>query len=221
MTTLEIILLITGLIFIIVSFLISERFTGKKESSLDKEDIRELVFKEIETMKNRMDTNLEETVDTTLDRTYRDLEKVSNEKIMAVNEYSDSVLGEIQKNHKEVIFLYNMLSDKEEKLKGTVAKAEKTKTEVNSLIKEAEKKVNINESNEKTENKKQEQAVNKNRLEKAPVLKEFTDTKVSNNNQEIMELFEQGMSKTDIAKKLGLGLGEVRLVLDLFKGEEK
>lgn len=221
MTTLEIILLIIALIFIIVSFLISEKFTGNKESALPKEDIRELVSKEIETMKSRMDTNLEEAVDTTLDRTYRDLEKVSNEKIMAVNEYSDSVLGEIQKNHKEVIFLYNMLSDKEEKLKRTVSKAEKIKTEVNNLLKEAERKVNNNGSNERPENKKLEQAVNKNDLEKAPVLKEATDTKVTNNNQEIMELFKQGMSKTDIAKKLGLGLGEVRLVLDLFKGEEK
>lgn len=220
MTTLEIILLIISLIFIIVSFLISERLIGKKESSLDKEDIRELVSKEIETMKSRMDTNLEEAVDSTLDRTYRDLEKVSNEKIMAVSEYSESVLGEIQKNHKEVIFLYNMLNDKEEKLKETVIKAQKIKTEVKSLIKEAEKKVSINESKEELDNKKQEAAY-KNDLGKGPGLKKATDVKVTNNNQEIIDLFEQGISKTDIAKKLGLGLGEVRLVLDLFRGEEK
>ena len=48
------------------------------------------------------------------------LERVTNEKIMAVNEYSDTVLEEINKNHKEVLFLYDMLNDKHDNLKNTV-----------------------------------------------------------------------------------------------------
>lgn len=221
MTTLEIILLITGLLFIIISFLLSERFTGKKNTSLDKEEVRDLLLEEIETVKNKLDLNLEETVDTTLDKTYRDLEKVSNEKIMAVSEYSDSVLEEIQKNHKEVIFLYNMLTDKEEKLKGAVAKAEKAKIEVNSLIQKTEQKVNTNKTDMSPENEKEKQSGNDTSLSKEIEGKKTPEIKVINHNQKIMELYEQGLSKTDIAKKLGLGLGEVRLVLDLFKGDEK
>lgn len=32
------------------------------------------------------------------------MERLTNEKIMAVNEYSDTVLEEINKNHKEAVF---------------------------------------------------------------------------------------------------------------------
>ncbi|MCR4922965.1 MAG: hypothetical protein K5931_03025 [Lachnospiraceae bacterium] len=38
-----------------------------------------------------------------------------------------------------------------------------------------------------------------------------------NNNQKIIELYEEGMDTVDIAKMLNLGVGEVRLVIDLFK----
>ena len=32
-----------------------------------------------------------------------------------------------------------------------------------------------------------------------------------------MDMYNQGYSNVDIAKKLGIGIGEVRLVIDLFK----
>ena len=39
----------------------------------------------------------------------------------------------------------------------------------------------------------------------------------ANNNQKIIELHEQGKSTVEIAKELNLGVGEVKLVIDLFK----
>jgi DNA-directed RNA polymerase specialized sigma24 family protein len=42
-----------------------------------------------------------------------------------------------------------------------------------------------------------------------------------NHNKEILSLYEQGESAVEIAKKLGLGLGEVKLVIGLYKGELK
>lgn len=39
-----------------------------------------------------------------------------------------------------------------------------------------------------------------------------------NNNDKILRLHKQGMSSVDIAKELGLGVGEVKLVINLFKG---
>ena len=39
-----------------------------------------------------------------------------------------------------------------------------------------------------------------------------------NNNEQILELHNQGKSNMIIAKELGLGVGEVKLVIDLFKG---
>ena len=39
---------------------------------------------------------------------------------------------------------------------------------------------------------------------------------ISNNNQMILDLYAKGKSNIEIAKELGLGIGEVRLVIDLF-----
>ena len=39
-----------------------------------------------------------------------------------------------------------------------------------------------------------------------------------NNNDRILKLHNEGMSYVDIAKDLGLGVGEVKLVINLFKG---
>ncbi len=39
-----------------------------------------------------------------------------------------------------------------------------------------------------------------------------------NNNERILELHRAGKSNMAIAKELGLGIGEVKLVIDLFEG---
>ena len=43
-------------------------------------------------------------------------------------------------------------------------------------------------------------------------------TENTNNNEAILKLHKLGKSKVEIAKELGLGVGEVSLVIDLFKG---
>jgi hypothetical protein len=40
-----------------------------------------------------------------------------------------------------------------------------------------------------------------------------------NHNDEILAMHKQGISDVQIARDLGLGLGEVKLVIGLFKGE--
>lgn len=42
----------------------------------------------------------------------------------------------------------------------------------------------------------------------------------SNNNSEILALYSQGKTIMEISKLLGLGQGEVKLVIDLFKGKK-
>ena len=48
----------------------------------------------------------------------------------------------------------------------------------------------------------------------APIAEENQE----NNNDRILKLHNEGMSYVDIAKELGLGVGEVKLVINLFKG---
>lgn len=42
-----------------------------------------------------------------------------------------------------------------------------------------------------------------------------------NSNERILELYAQGKSKVEIAKELGLGVGEVKLVIDLYRNQRK
>jgi DNA-binding NarL/FixJ family response regulator len=44
-----------------------------------------------------------------------------------------------------------------------------------------------------------------------------SDSTSMNNNDRILALHKEGKSNMAIAKELGLGVGEVKLVIDLFK----
>ena len=54
-------------------------------------------------------------------------------------------------------------------------------------------------------------------LDNEPAVKE-NNNKSRNNNEKILSLHKEGMSDVAIARELGLGVGEVKLVIDLFKG---
>ena len=45
-----------------------------------------------------------------------------------------------------------------------------------------------------------------------------SDNNSANNNDRILALHKEGKSNMAIAKELGLGIGEVKLVIDLFEG---
>ena len=47
---------------------------------------------------------------------------------------------------------------------------------------------------------------------------EEQETVQENNNDKILRLHKEGKSSVAIAKELGLGVGEVKLVINLFKG---
>ncbi len=237
------------------------------------------------------------------------MDRLTNEKMMAVNEYSDTVLSEINKNHQEVVFLYDMLNDKHENLKNTVTEVEKTAKEVRQTVKDAEinvreltaregspepvsvevqtaqqeaaqqpefelfgasgafapEKVTVAEppktpkksaatakartqavletdrestskgqetagkgmAEETTEKAAAKPAARK-RTTKPKTEVEVPDVAVSldkagksgarNSNEKILELHKAGKSNMAIAKELGLGIGEVKLVIDLFEG---
>ena len=45
-----------------------------------------------------------------------------------------------------------------------------------------------------------------------------TESNEENSNDRILELHKAGKSNMAIARELGLGIGEVKLVIDLFEG---
>ncbi|MCR5832307.1 MAG: hypothetical protein K6G67_09240 [Lachnospiraceae bacterium] len=131
----EIALLVIGVIIFVISFLMPEVPMKKSDRQLaaEMEEARRLVESEVDTMRLRVGEATNETVDFAVDKAERSLEKVSNEKIMAVGEYAGTVLEEINKNHQEVMFLYDMLKDKQADLNNTIREAEAATKEIETL----------------------------------------------------------------------------------------
>ena len=125
MGILEVVLLIAGIVIFVGSFLLPSGKEGGIDKEAAKEEIKNLVEEEMQTVRSRMQDKMDETSEDALEKAERSLERLTNEKIMAVNEYSDTVLQEIHKNHEEAMFLYDMLNNKHANIKDTVSKMDK------------------------------------------------------------------------------------------------
>ena len=214
MTALEICLIIIGIAAIAVSYFISEKISEEKL----KEAAKELVLGEESraSLQNQtraaVENILENMTDTIADRTERELGKLSNEKIMSVHDYSNTVLEEINKSHNEIMFLYSMLDDKDKELKNTVREVQSAVKAVRRLesveVEEADQPEEDNTSDVRPEELSM-------LLEAVP---DEPEEDVKNNNDRILKLHQEGKTNLEIARELGLGLGEVKLVIDLFRG---
>lgn len=320
MNWMEVALLILGIGAFIASFVIPEKKKGQNTQQIDAEIIRSMIEKELETAKNRVTEVVDETLDYAVEKTERASERISNEKIMAISEYSDTVMEDLNKTHQEVMFLYDMLNDKHKNLKETVKKVDQQTKEaeekanlmrekqvqLENTLQAAEKQPTVEqvltplpvkqvsmidlvaENNagaveiEKQGNSQLQETVMKQEhsdieraedetvkpvkqqmkqvevysfaeqaphIERAQIEKVQTEkTQVAkpvskevqavnleknvnrakkqqaivpeseNNNDKILRLYRAGISSVDIAKELGLGVGEVKLVINLFKG---
>lgn len=139
MTILEIILLAAGALLIAASFFFPEKEENTSIENIDslvREEVKASIEQESENMRRHVEDVVDEAVSYAEEKTERTLERITNEKIMAVNEYSDTVLEEINKNHKEVMFLYDMLNDKQKNLKNTVNEASEAAREVQKTTEE-------------------------------------------------------------------------------------
>lgn len=232
MGILEIVLLIAGVIIFTGSFFLP--LGGEKNTGIDqkaaKEEIHGLVEEEMNNVRSKMQDKMEETSEDAIEKAERALGRLTNEKIMAVNEYSDTVLQEIHKNHEEAMFLYDMLNSKHANIKDTVSKMDKAvkaaenKTLENKTVenkaaaeKTATDKTAGTVAEEKTADASQTETLIQ--PENSPEIGFMGETvqEGQNNNEKILEMHKQGKSTVAIAKELGLGVGEVKLVIDLYK----
>lgn len=232
MGILEIVLLIAGVIIFTGSFFLP--LGGEKNTGIDqkaaKEEIHGLVEEEMNNVRSKMQDKMGETSEDAIEKAERALERLTNEKIMAVNEYSDTVLQEIHKNHEEAMFLYDMLNSKHANIKDTVSKMDKAvKAAENKTLenKTAENKATAEKTatdktagtvaEEKTADAFQTETLIQ--PENSPEIGFMGETvqEGQNNNEKILEMHKQGKSTVAIAKELGLGVGEVKLVIDLYK----
>ena len=210
MTALEVTLVIVGIIFVIVSFFIEEKLSQKdidRIVSLSENELKVIVERQLRGAEEQIEDSIAESLEEAHEATKRAMEKETNDKIMAISEYSDTVLESMNKTHNEILFLYSMLGDKHTELTELAGqlgqfseKMKNTEDEVLHNLAEAARELEINMS--------------------APVRQAVEAEEEGNHNDEILERHQAGMSDVEIAKELGLGLGEVKLVIGLYKGEQ-
>ena len=218
MTALEVTLVIVGIIFVIVSFFIEEKLTQKdidRIVSLSENELKVIVERQLRGAEEQIEDSIAESLEEAHEATKRAMEKETNEKIMAISEYSDTVLESMNKTHNEILFLYSMLGDKHTELTELAGqlgqfseKMKNTEDEVLHNLAEAARELEINMSAPEPIN--QDEAVRQ----------AVEAEEEGNHNDEILERHQAGMSDVEIAKELGLGLGEVKLVIGLYKGEQ-
>lgn len=222
MGILEVLLLLVGAVLAVLSFVlpVAKEEVAKETKMLAKEEIKSMVNSEMDGIRQHMDDVVDEAIGYAVEKTERSLERLTNEKIMAVNEYSDTVLQEIHKNHEEAMFLYDMLNTKHDSLKDTVMEADKAVQEAKSTM---EKIAPMQDTNNEIVAEEAKEVQQKSRNERlAEAIKEWdflaaSTNSEANNNDRILNLHKQGKSTVAIAKELGLGVGEVKLVIDLYK----
>lgn len=285
-------MIVIGLILIFASFFISEKFTKKEEHAkkdfLAVDEDYEFSERELRIIKRKIEDVIARQAKDILYETNESLSSMANEKTMALGDYAVTVCDEIEKNHKEAMFLYSMLDDKQKEIMNTVKvvdAANKTVAETMSKVQiqqEVVKKTEVKDTEEKkadkpiletkkhesvkepevkksaidqlsalkkmkaekdmlSENKTEEKEITGKPVSKEPVSEEvdledvfaeidqteidfdevleeeFEETE--NSNDIILEMYKSGSNIIEIAKQLGLGVGEVKLVIDLYQGE--
>lgn len=229
MGAMEISLIIAGVIIIAVSFMITDKKNRNEENGKTGEDVKNITQNMI---KEEIQNQLAMLSDDVLENAEAKLDQLANQKIMAVGNYSEDVLKNIEDNHNEVMFLYNMLNDKETTLKNTVRDIEAVKVSVKKLSDTVNKKENNSQSapKDKGEKKQENGAVGEpmqmNEMGKtsAPVpdmlnqnSRNGEEADNAGNKERILRLYRKGKTNVEIAQELNLGVGEVNLVLGLFK----
>lgn len=308
MTVTTVIMIIIGVIICIASFFVSEKFGGSNNNIhmnlMSVEEDYEFSDRELRIIRRKIEDVIANQAKDILYETNESLANMANEKTMALGDYAVAVCEQIEKNHKEVMFLYSMLDDKQKEIMKTVhivSDANKEAKDMLDSVKKydanrigntvtvtkqsaidqlsalAQKKQEVNVVNseasavenntkavakeiaeEKSEPTNAElepdtvvtkmiassaQAVEQvieetdefsaDELEgMEDVFAELDQTDINfddvleeefkeneNSNDIILEMHRNGSGVLEIAKQLGLGVGEVKLVIDLYRGE--
>ena len=288
--------MIAGIALIGASFIIKE---GSGIDTQEKEKIAEEIRSKAlsaESLKNVMNKvekdftgKLSDIAEDKLVSSADHMAEITNNKMLAINEMSGQLIEKIEQNHKEVIFLYDMLNEKSDNLKDFSAKVDGLRKELESeekrikalnhdlddkIVKVKEvrhtvitksantapthkekqqltstnvEKVKVNETINNTvptqahslvqmqnkeeiavkaeliteQTKSEKQTVKETEI--SEVKQQVTGEVVRNEsteelstNDKILLMKEEGKSVLEISKTLGMGQGEVQLILGLY-----
>lgn len=250
MTMIEIILLLVGCVFMIGSFFISEKLSSSelnKIAELSEDELKKIIEREVNNAGTQMDEVIGQKIEEAGGQAERAMEKESNEQIMQIHEYSETVMESMKKTHDEIMFLYSMLNDKHTEMTSMTGDLQRLAADIRNLQENLSAKAGTSIRKPVAESHVVQQPVMKQNavvqlmtetidVQPEPEVKvnrfqeiqepeqktekpETADAQGMSNDM-ILKLYEQGLSKVEIAKQLGRGLGEVNLVIELYKGDE-
>lgn len=200
MGTVAIVLIVIGIICVIISIILG--ITDNKEQADTASYVSDYdSAKQVSQVSKAIDDIIEKKMQDIEEKTEASLDKISNTKILEMNEYADNVLKEINRNHNEVMFMYDMLNEKDKEIKTTVKSVNATNTQARGMGTVRERLIKLDET------------------QKAPQrisVDEFPLDDKLDKNHKIMTLYNNGYNDIDIAKRLKLGVGEVHLVIKLY-----
>lgn len=230
MSGLEIVMVILGIGLIAVSYIFAGR-EGIKSSNQEKTtsnvqiSVEQFFEDNREVLNRHMVALLDDTYEVWKEDTKDELGTITNEKIMAFQEFSDQIMEKIDSNHQEVVFLYDMLTKKEDEMKKLIQTLDQTRVKTESGLTQtqrtAKKRTESGKVSAKTEQKPPVKDLQSEKLEQkvqAKQGKKPVGTVGDNSNDRILSLYQEGKSVVEISKILGKGQGEVKLVIDLFQG---
>ena len=314
MNIIEIIMLIGCIAVFIASYFVgNKKDSGSVAVHVDAELSEEDKIK----IQNQVDSIIKDKIDNVSEQAEAQMDKISNTKMLELNDYAETIMSEINRNHNETVFLYDMLNEKAKEVKNTVKDVNIAKKEVDSIQMHNRKALEVDKSNslsaevsadkellkepvkpaetksygykkstpsgskdlakerlmelvrksnekarvqvtvdsagikekinipdavsvENTEDMDKKVSKARKTSEKKPASEKKSVAKSSSakraavkaediaadfpadmaNNERIIELSKRGVSNKDIAKLLNIGVGEVKLVVDLFNSSK-
>ena len=281
-------LTIVGLALIIISFLLGEKMREDAEKDAEISIPNELSEEKKQQIDKLISDYMDEKVEDRMAGIESRLSELVNEKTLALGDYAVTVNEEIERNHKEVLFLYSMLSDKQKEVMTTAGMVDEVKKDAETLIASAaetepeekpakqepkyeQPKPEHGKRKRNRKGKKDAPARDESKTGKEAPAKDETETEAVSAEEDtsfynepapeentetgesygdsyedepskgdyaddyaesegdayagasaskdvILQMHKQGLSILEIAKHLGLGVGEVKLVVDLSEG---
>lgn len=246
MTALQIALFITGLICFIGSFFFTEKLSSSDTElikKLSEKEVKGFVSQELNKASTEIDKLLSEKIDAAVEKIEIATDKDTNQKLFHIGEYSDTILETMNKSHDEIMFIYQMLNDKQENITNIVSEIQaqesilrNIKSSVDDKLKELDElQITLSEKQEEIKEneklhfesdvkslkeafiQKLDESENETLNETTSTQKESTSSKEAVKNT-VISMHKDGYSEVEIAKKCGIGIGEIKLILGLYDG---
>ncbi len=214
MIGIAILLIVIGLIFIIISC--TNLIKAEEKNAQTGEG--EISPEEMDAIKQKISQDIDEYVATNVDGKMDDIEaklaEIVNQKTLALGDYAVTVNEEIERNHNEVMFLYTMLSDKQKEIMTTAGMVDDYRKDVEAFV-----NANTFVSQPTEEDTLFDEEIKD--IDEQILEEQEEEKPLDSSTDVILEMHKSGLSILEIAKHLGLGVGEVKLVVDLYQGGSK